>query len=94
MVRASLVDVVGGFVTGMSSGLADEEHGQAEPETGEREAEEERLRPQPRVLGDVAGGEGGDGDRAVAGGFVEAHGEAAARGADEVDLHDHGRSTR
>jgi hypothetical protein len=39
---------------------------------------------------DPAGGERGDGDGAVAGGLVEAHGEAAACGADEVDLHDDG----
>ncbi len=32
-----------------------------------------------------------EGDRAVAGGLVEAHREAAPRGTDEVDLHDHRR---
>ena len=36
----------------------------------------------------------GDRDRAVAGGLVQAHGEAAPCGADEVDLHDHGRGPR
>src|SRR3546814_19796221 len=32
-----------------------------------------------------------EGDRAVPRRFVEAHGEAALRGSDEVDLHDHRR---
>ncbi len=45
----------------------------------------------PQRCGDVAGGERGDGDGAVAGGFVEAHRESAPGGADEVDLHDHRR---
>ena len=82
--------VVGGLVAGVAAGLAHEERGQAEAERGVGDAEEERLGAQPVLLGDVAGGEGGEGDGAVAGGFVEAHGEPAAGRADEVDLHDHG----
>ena len=42
----------------------------------------------PYCCGDEAGRERGERDRAVAGGFVEAHREAAPGGADEVDLHD------
>ena len=38
----------------------------------------------------AAGGQGGGGDGEVAGGLVEAHGQAAAGRADEVDLHDDG----
>ncbi len=82
--------VVAGFVAGVGVGLAHRERGQAEAEGGVGEAEVERCGAQAVFGGDPAGGEGGDGDGAVAGGFVEAHGEPAAGGADEVDLHDHG----
>ena len=83
-------DVVGGFVPGMAAGFADEQGGQPEAETRERDAEEERLGAQPVVLGDEPGGECGDRDRAVARGLVQTHGEPAPCGADEVDLHDDG----
>ena len=86
---AAFGGVVGGLVAGVAPGLTHEEGGQAESERGVGHAEEERFGAQPVLLGDVAGGEGGEGDGAVAGGLVEAHGEAAAGGADEVDLHDH-----
>jgi hypothetical protein len=72
--------VVGGFVVGVAAGLADEQGGQAEAERGEGEAEVERLGAQPVLGGDPAGGEGGDGDGAVAGGLVEAHREPRRAG--------------
>ena len=53
-------DVGGGLVAGVAAGLADEQRRDAEAEPGVGEAEEERLGPQPVLLGDVAGGEGGD----------------------------------
>ena len=81
-------DVGGGFVAGVVLGLAHEQGGESEAETGERDAEEERLGSQSVLLGDVTGRECGEGDGAVAGGFVESHREAAAGGPDEVDLHD------
>ena len=75
-----------------SLGLAYEEHRQAEAEAGVGETEEERRRAQAPALGDVSGGEGGDGDGAVAGCLVEAHREPASRRPDEIDLHhDRGR---
>ena len=46
--------------------------------------------PQPVGCGDVAGGEGGAGHTEVPGGFVQAHGQAAARRPDEVHLHHDG----
>ena len=65
------------------------EHGrEAEPEGGEGDAEVEGFGSQAVPRGDVAGDERGDGDGAIAGGFVQPEGEAAAGGADEVDLHD------
>ena len=53
-------DVVGGFVAGVVVGLADEQGRDPESEAGVGEAEEERCRAQPVLLGDVAGGERGD----------------------------------
>src|SRR6266568_3912203 len=79
---------VGGFVVGVAAGFPDEEGGQAEAEGGVHEAEQERCRAQPVVRCEVAGGGGRCGDGEVAGGFVEAHGQAAPVGAGEVDFHD------
>ena len=84
-------DVVGGFVARMAAGFSYKEHRQSESEAGVGDAEEERLGAQSGVFGDVAGRERGDRDGPVACGFVHPHGEAASGGADEVDLHDHGR---
>ena len=51
-----------------------------EAERGEGEPEVERLGAQPVVRGDEPGGERGEGDGDVAGGLVEAHGEAPLAG--------------
>ena len=82
------VDVLAGFVAGVAAGLAHEQRGEREAETGEGDAQEERFWSQSCLLGDEAGGEGGERDGAVPRGLVEAHGEATPFGADEVDLHD------
>ena len=79
-----------GFVVGVAAGFPDEERGQAQAERGVGQGEQERGRAQPIVGGEGAGGGGGTGDGEVAGGFVEAHGQAAAVRAGEVDLHDDG----
>ena len=81
---------VRGLVPGVVAGLADEHGGQSEAEGGEGDAEQERRGAQPVLGGQPAGGQGGGGDGEVAGGLVEAHGQAAAGRADEVDLHDDG----
>jgi hypothetical protein len=88
-IPAGGVDVGARLVAGMAMGLADEDRRQAEAESGEGHAEEERVRSEPRPGGDEAGREGGDRHRAIPGGLVEPHGEAAAVRPDEVDLHDH-----
>ena len=72
--------VAAGLEAGVAAGLADRERGQAEAEGGVGDAEEERLGAQPVRGGEVAGGERGGGDGAVAGGLVEPHRQAAAAG--------------
>ena len=73
----------------MPAGLADQQRRQPEAEAGVGQAEVERLRAQPGPGGDEAGEVGGEGDRQVAGGLVEAHGQPAALRPGQVDLHDH-----
>ena len=73
-------DMCGRFVTGVAVGLAHEQRRQAQAERGVGDAEEERLGPEPVAGGDEPGGERGEGDRAVAGGFVETHGETSLLG--------------
>ena len=90
-VEMCVADVVARFLAGVAVGLAHEERREPETERGVGEAEEERLGPQPVLGGDEPGRQRGDGDRAVAGGLVQAHRETAPGGADEVDLHDHRR---
>src|SRR5439155_19706136 len=70
--------VITGLVPGVSTGLADEERRETEAEGGVGEGEQERRRPQPVLGGERAGGGGRRGDGEVAGGFVEAHGQASA----------------
>src|SRR5579883_3212962 len=82
--------VAGSLGAGVAPCLPDGEGGQAEGEGGVGGAEQERDGPQSRVCGDGAGGQGGGGQGEVAGGLVEAHGQAAAAGSDQVDLHDDG----
>ena len=82
--------VITGLVPGVSTGLADEERRETEAEGGVGESEQERRRPQPVLGGERAGGGGRRGDGEVAGGFVEAHGQAAPVWAGEVDFHDDG----
>ena len=89
-----LVAVVEGFVVGVAAGLAHEQGRQAEAQRGEGDAEVEGFGSEAGVVGDVAGGQRGEGEGPVAGRFVEAHGEPAALGADEVDLHDDGGGPR
>src|SRR3546814_6233487 len=60
---------------------------EAEAEGDEREPEEERGGAQTVCVGERAGGQRGDGDRAVPRRFVEAHGEAALRGSDRSEEH-------
>src|SRR5690606_40565716 len=67
------------FVFGVPAGLAHEECGETEAECGVGDAEVEGLGAQAVVRGEEPGGECGERDGAVAGGFVEAHGEAADR---------------
>ena len=69
--------------------VAHEEDRESEPKRGIADAEIERLRPETVALGDVAGEEGGEADGEIAREFVQADGEAARFGADEIDLHDH-----
>ena len=85
-----VVVVVGGFQLGVTAGLADEHRAQAEGDQRVGQAEQEGRGPQTIVGGEVAGQDSGQRHGAVAGGFVESHGQAALPGADEVDLHDHG----
>ena len=80
-----------GLVAGVVAGLADKEHGCAEPKPGDGQAEQERLRPEAGLGCDEARDQGAGGDRAVPGRFVEAEGQAAPARTDEIDLHDHGR---
>src|SRR5205085_9551463 len=77
------------LVAGVAVRLADEEHGQAQAEADEGDAQIERLRTQPVVGGDRSRGQRSKRDSAVTGRFVEAEREAAPGGPDEVDLHDH-----
>jgi hypothetical protein len=79
-----------GFQLGMPLGLVDQQRRQAEADAGVGQAEVERFGPQPGSGGDEAGEVGGEGDRQVAGGFVEAHGQPAALRSGQVDLHDDG----
>ena len=65
------------------------EHREAEAEAGVGQAEVERFGPQPGPGGDEPGEVGGEGDRQVAGGLVQAHGQPAAVWSGQVDLHDH-----
>jgi hypothetical protein len=83
-------DMGGGFGFGVVMGFADRQDGQSQADGDERGAEQERPGAQPVGCGDVAGGQGGDCDAEVAGGFVQAHGQAAAFWADEVHFHHHG----
>ena len=85
-----VVVVVGGFQLGVAAGFADEHRAQAEGDQRIGQAEQERCGAQSVVGGEVAGQQRGERDRAVAGGFVETHGQAALAGSDEVDLHDDG----
>src|SRR5579864_1021531 len=82
--------VSGGLVSGVAAGFLDGGGGQAQAEGDVSGAEQERGRAQPVGGGQVPGGQRGDGDGAVPGGLVQAHGQAAAGGARQVDLHDHG----
>ena len=85
-----VVGVLGGFQLGVAAGFADEYRAQTEAEDGVGQTEQEWCRAQTVAGGEVAGDHSGDGDRAVAGGLVESHRQAALAGADEVDLHDDG----
>jgi len=69
--------------------LAYEQDRAPEPEAGDCQSEQERRWPQTGLGRDETGGQGGQGDGNVAGCLVEAHRQAAAGGADEIDLHDH-----
>ena len=84
------VVVVAGFQLGVAAGLADEHRAQAQGNQRIRQAEQKRRGPQTVMGGEVAGQQRGERDGAVAGGLVEAHGQAALAGADEVDFHDDG----
>jgi len=74
---------------GVRAGLADQQRRQPQAEAGVGQAEVERLGTQPGSGGDQPGEVGGEGDREVAGGFVEAHRQPAAAWAGQIDLHDH-----
>jgi hypothetical protein len=78
-----------GLEVGVSAGLAYQQRGQAKAKAGVGQAEEERLGAQPGPGGDEPGEVGGEGDRQVAGGLVQAHRQATAARAGQVDLHDH-----
>ena len=82
--------MAGRLVAGVTAGFPDSGRRQAQAERDVGGTEQERGWAQSVGSGEVSGGQGGDRDRAVPSGLVEAHGQAAAGGADHVDLHDHG----
>ena len=78
----------------MGGGVAHEQHGEQEGGDGDDGAEDDEHVAGRELGGEPAGESGREGDAAVAGCFVEAEGEAAPAGADEVDLHDDGHGPR
>ena len=84
------VVVVAGFKLGVAAGFADEYRAQGEGDQRVGQSEQEWRWPQAVAGGEVAGQDCGKRDGAVAGGFVEAHGQSALPGSDQVDFHDHG----
>ena len=70
--------------------LAHEQDRDAQAHARDRQAEEERLGPKTGLGGDIARGEGGQGDRDVARRLVQPQRQAASSRPDEVHLHDHG----
>jgi hypothetical protein len=79
--------VLAGLGARPGGGVAHREHGQGQPGDDVADAEQFRGRAQPEPGGQVSGGQRGDSDAEVAGGLVDAEREAAAAGADQVDLH-------
>lgn len=72
----------------MVVGLTHGEAGQRDGEGGVRQAQQERCRTESVLCGQPARGHRGQRHRAIAGGLIESHRQAALLGPDEVDLHD------
>jgi hypothetical protein len=82
--------VLGLFEGDVRGGVADEQDGEQEGGDRDRGAGDDDDVAGGELGGEQAAEAGGECDAAVARGFVEPERQAAAFGADEVDLHDHG----
>ena len=85
---SSVACVPGDLQADVMAGIPDEQDRQNKPKDRIADAKIEGFRPQTVALGDVAGEKGRDADGEIARELIEAHGEPARFGPDEVDLHD------
>ncbi len=87
-----LLVVLARFSAGVMLRLAHHDTGEREADDGDAESHDERPGSRPIRRSDRAGGPGGDRDRAVAGGLVEAERKPPAGRSGKIDLHvDRGR---
>jgi hypothetical protein len=81
-------------VLDVGGGVADRENADEQTDHGDHGRAGPHDRARRKAGGERAGREGGGGDAEVAGGLVQAEGEAAPAWSREVDLHDHGHRPR